>query len=206
MKRIIAFVFLGLLIYAGIFVTIYAVGEYMILLNDPITLEMTFQDGLPIEDKIVQQSGYLGKRTTQAELLGVPFGKKTVTYFYVIPIGEKPNYMLIGVTDPKDIEAVENVSEKEPFKFTGTLKSMHRSIYNSLNSYLVNNPKLINAENKFYNVDTIAENHITAYVIYVGELKSRDPVPIIVGAAMILLGAGLAALLTVKIVRERTGY
>lgn len=206
MKRIIAFVFLGILIYAGIFVTVYGVGEFMILLNDPGTLEMTFQDGLPIEDKIVEQSGYLGQRTTQAALFGAPFGKQTVTYFYVIPVGDMPKYMLIGVTDPEDIKAVENVSEKDPFKFTGTLRSMNDSTYERLKGYLMDNRGLINGENAVYNLNVIAENHMIAYVIYVGELKSPDPVPVIVGAAMILVGAGLAALLTVRIVRERTGY
>lgn len=206
MKRIIAFVFLGIVIYAGIFIIFYGINDYAIAMNDPITLEMTLRDGMPIKDKISEQCGALGKKTSRARLLGIPVSKETETYFYIIPIGDSMDYMLIAVTDPEDIEAVKNVSAGNEFGFTGIVRSLDSADSEELRFYLMNHPHLIGMESSLYILQTAAAAHVVNYAIYVQDLKEPDPMPIIVGAAAVIVGAGLAALLIVKIVRERTGY
>lgn len=206
MKRIIAFVFLGILIYAGIFVFVYGVGEYVTAAKEPISLSMTLHDGLPIEDKVDHQYGMLGKKTNQTTLLGIPIGNPTITYFYIISIGDHPDYLLLAVTDPEDINAIENAAKGNEFKFTGVLKNMNPSTSVLLRDFLFNHPVLIGTETLPYGAEIVAARHIKEYVIYVCDLKGPDAVPVIVGAAIFLVGAGLAALLIVRIVRERTGY
>lgn len=206
MKRIIAFVFLGLVIYAGVFIMIYGIGEFGVDMNEPITLEMTLRDSMPIKGKIGEQFGLLGKKKSTPTLFGIPVGETAVTYFYVMPIGDSLDYMLIAVTDPEDKEAVENVSPGNEFSFTGIVRSMDPKTSEDLRFYLIDHPDLIGQETSFYILQTAAAAHVVNYVIYVQDLKDPDPAPIIAGAAMIFVGAGLAALLIVKIVRERTGY
>lgn len=206
MKRIIMFVLFGIIIYAGIFVTVYGTREYMTSMNEPGSLEMTLRDSEPISGRIDTQCGLVGKKTNRSTLFGIPFGEETVTYFYAVPIGEAPMYLLFAVTDPEDIEAVENVSSTNEFSFTGIVKTLDNDASIRLRSYLMNNPDLIGQEQSLYVLQTAAAAHVAGYAVYVQKLKEPDPVPIIAGAAMILVGAGLAVLLTVRIVRERTGY
>lgn len=206
MKRIIAFVFFGIIIYTGIYVTIYGTREYMTNMNKPISFNMTLRDSIPISDKIDTQYGILGKKTNQTTLLGIPISKETITYFYVVPIGDHPDYLLLAVTDPEDIEAIEKVSPDNEFSFTGVVKSLDNDASMRLRNYLCDNPDLIGQEQSLYILQTAAAAHVAGYAVYVQDLKDPDPIPIIVGAAIILVGAGLAALLTVRIVRERTGY
>ena len=75
-----------------------------------------------------------------------------------------------------------------------------------LRTFLFNHPSLIGTETLPYGAEIVAQNHIKEYAIYVHDVKGPDATPIIVGAAIFLVGAGLAALLIVRIVRERTGY
>lgn len=205
MKRIIAFVFLGIVIYAGIFIIFYGINEFSVDMEEPITLEMTLRDNVPVKDKISKQSGLLGKTTTQNKLFGIPIGKAAVTYFYIVPLGEHPDYLLFAVTDPEDIERIENASPGNEFTFTGIMKTLDPNVSFKLREYLMANPELIGMGSG-YVLQTAAASHVAGYMVYVQDLKEPDAVPIIVGAAAVLVGAGLAALLTVRIVRERTGY
>lgn len=206
MKRIIAFVFLGILIYAGIYVAVYGIREYYVSQDVPITLEMPLGNGLTIKDSVSEQFGKIRKKTNQAKLFGIPIAEETTTYYYAIAIGDHPDYLLLAVTKPEDIEALENVSKNREFSFTGVLQEMDNLNYVTMIDYLSSHPDLIGLETSLYIVQTTVTSHISKYVIYVRDIDEPDAVPIIAGAAMILVGAGLAALLTVKIVRERTGY
>lgn len=206
MKRIIAFVFLGILIYAGIFTIIYGVREYNVSVCNPITLENTLRSGLVITDSISEQYGVLGKKINQNTLFGIPIGKETATYFYIVSYGDSPKFFLIGVTDPEDIEAIENASPGNEFNFTGVLQSMDPVVSVRLREFLADNPGLVGHPTAVYSTEAIAAAHVTEYAVYVRDIKGPDAVPIIVGAAMLLVGGGLAALLIVRIVSERTGY
>lgn len=206
MKRIIAFVFLGILIYAGIFVIIYGVREYSVSAYKPVTLDSPLRDGLVITDKISGQYGVLGQKTNRNTLFGIPIGKETVTYFYIVSYGDSPKFFLIGVTAPEDIEAIENASPGNEFSFTGVLQSMDLTASTKLRTFLKDNLALAGAPAAVYNTEAIASAHIIDYAVYVRDIKGPDAVPIIVGAVIFLAGGGLAALLIVRIVRERTGY
>lgn len=206
MKRIIAFVFLGILIYAGIYVAVYGISEYQVSQDVPITLEMPLEHGLTIKDSVSEQFGKIRQKTNQAKLFGIPIAEETTTYFYAIAIGDHPDYLLLAVTKPEDIEALENASKDSEFSFTGVLQAMDRPTYEAMIGYLYAHLDLIGLESSLYIVETSVTSHISKYVIYVRDIGKPDTVPIIAGAAMFLVGAGLAALLIIRIAGERTGY
>lgn len=206
MKRIISFVFLGLLVYAGIYVMIYGMAEYSAALDVPSSLDMPLEHSFMIRDRVSEQFGSIIKQKNQPKLFGVPIGAETTTYFYVISIGDHPDYLLLAVTDPEDIEAIENASPGNEFEFTGIVREMDHGTEQFMIDFLTAHPDLIGLETSFYIVQTVVTSHIARYVIYVRDIGEPDITPIIAGAAMILVGGGLAALLIIRIVRERTGY
>lgn len=207
MKRIIAFVLLGLLIYAGGFVIVYSLREINVITSVPQPITGNLRDGGTAEGKIRKTIAKLGTKTYQETLLGLPIGEKITQYYYIIPVSdsETPNYMLLAVSDPADIEAVGNLPSGE-FKFTGISVSMDREWKNKLIEYLKENPKLTGMETNPYTDEIAANNRITPYIIKVCEIGNPDYTPIWVGLAMCVVGIGLAALLALKIFREKSGY
>lgn len=206
MKRVIAFVILGLLIYAGGFVTVYGALDIAAGLGTPHALGSNIHSGLIINDKLGSVAGKLGVENFRSSFLGVEFGEPTARHYFVIPAGDTQNFMLIAVTDPDDVEAIENVNSGGDFSFTGRIVDMDPSIRNKMIEFIVNNPHLVNGENQVYTIEIIAANHTVPYIIEVRDFGNPDYLPLIVGAAMLVIGGGLAALLIVKIVRERSGY
>lgn len=206
MKRIIAFVLLGLLVYAGGFVIVYAAEDISVSESVPQFFSGNLHSGT-IEGRIQKSIDKLGTKTYQDTLLGIPIGEKITQHIYVIPVGdsETPNYMLLAVTEPADIEAVENLTS-EGFRFTGVAMEMERETKTELKNFLIDRPRLIGTENNPYSNEIAANNRITPYMIRVCEIGKADYTSLWVGIAMCAVGIGLAALLILKIVRERSGY
>lgn len=204
MKRTIAFVFLGLLIYAGIYVMIYGFGELSVSTTLPQELDYmtgTLHNGMVVKGEITKIYGRSIPEYMQKDFLGIPVGERIKRTYCTISVGENPDYMLLAICGE-----VPNVSSEEPFKFTGVVERMDTVKEQSLVNFLMNNPSLIDAELKPFGMEITAHNRIVPYIVYVREFKGADYSAVIAGAAMTLVGAGLAALLIVKIVRERTGY
>ncbi len=206
MKRIIAFVFLGLLIYAGGFVTVYGAMELSAEQGIPHTLSENINSGFIIEDTLSSVAGKLGTEEVRSSFLGVEFGDAVIRHYYVIPVGEKPNYMLIAVTDPDDVAAIEKVNSGGEFAFTGRTVEMDNKAREKMIAFFVNNPHLVDGENKVYTIKIIALNRTIPYIIEVRNNGDSDYTAIIAGAAMLVVGIGLAVMLIVRIVRERSGY
>lgn len=208
MKRIIALVFLGLLIYASIFVIVYGVDDVVSSLSTPVTLDGYISVGNTVDDTLDTVIGHLSTKNIRNGILGTLFNDPIVRHYYVIPIGKEPNYMVIAVTDPDDVEAIENIKSGGEFPLTGRIYEMDYNVREDLTHYLMANPHLIGekAENQVYIIEMLARGRIAPYVIDVCDIGPPNYATLIIGAALFILGAGLAALLIVKIVREKTGY
>lgn len=208
MKRIIAFVFLGLLIYAGILVIIFGVDDIVSSLSTPVTLDSYISVGNTVDDTLDTVIGKLSTKTIRSSILGTLFKDPIVRYYYIIPVGEEPNYMVIAVTDPDDVEAIENIKSGGDFPFTGRIYGMDHDVRENLTYYLMANPHLIGekAENQVYIIELLARGRIAPYVINVCDIGPPNYATLIIGVILFIVGAGLAALLIVKIVREKTGY
>lgn len=206
MKRIIAFVFLGLLIYAGVFVIVYGARDIAVNTSTPVPMSGVFHNGEMVRGTVGRYIGVLDSRKIQDKLLGIPIGEPITQNLYIITTGnpEKPNYMLLAVSGD-DIADAEKMPG-EQFSFTGLVVDMDVMTMGDLAAFLVNYPKLIDAENAVYTSEIIAHNRITPYVITVCEPGNPDYTSLIIGIAMCAVGLGLAALLALKIFRERSGY
>lgn len=207
MKRVIAFVLLGLLIYAGGFVTFYGIREVAsVKLDTPQELNDSIRVGNTVKDTIGSMTGKLGVEYYQSSFLGVKFGKEFERHFYVIPFGETPNFMLVAVTKPEDIEALDNFDPNIGFPFSGRIADMDRKQHNDLIYFLISRPKLIGTEFNPYNNEIIAANRITPYIIEVRDIDNPDYTALFAGAAMLIVGGGFTVLLIKNIVREKNSY
>lgn len=208
MKRIIAFVFLGLLIYASIFVIVYGVDDIVSSLSAPVTLDSYISVGNTVDDTLDTVTGKLSTKTFKSGVWGTLFKDPIVRHYYVIPVGEQPNYMVIAVTDPDDVEAIENIKSGGDFPFTGRIYEMDYDVRENLTYYLISNPRLIGekAENQIYIIEMLARSRIAPYMIDVCDIGPPSYATLIIGVILFIVGAGLAALLIVKIIREKTGY
>ena len=118
MKRIIAFVLLGLLIYAGGFVIYYAAIDLKINNSVPTDLESirpnSVHTGLVAEGNVYQVLDVVYTDKHQPKLLGIPFGEAKVRYFYALPFGASDKFMLISASEQEDIEALERLKTDIP--------------------------------------------------------------------------------------------
>lgn len=221
MKRIIAFVLLGLLIYAGGFVIYYSAAELEINSAAPAYLNNihpgNFRTGLVVEGEIYQAMDKIYEKTTQPRLFGAPFGKAITQHFYVLPLTDSEMYMLIAASDENDIEALEKMIVSAPrernindpvLNITGITEEIPFFEKNEMISFLIQHPDLIGYKDQLYARPTeiAASNHIVPYIVYIKHPTGSDYVPLIVGIAMCVVGITLVVLLILRIKSEREGY
>lgn len=213
MKRIIAFVLLGLMIYAGGFALYFGIYD-MLKYNDTTVYNFNsmntgnFRAGILVEG----HTSYLRKYeldmyspgdstqeifTEQPRILGIPVGKQKHMKRYLMEVGYAEKHadkqFCIIMFPEEDIERVDAalLREGEPVEFSGIVKDS--SMINAKNNNLfIKNPN----------------SDIIPYIIYVTDDTARyEYIPaVIVGAVLILFGGGGAYLLFRRIKSEKEGY
>lgn len=221
MKRIIAFVLLGLLIYAGGFVIYYAAIDLKINNSVPADLESirpnSVHTGLVAEGNVYQVLDEVYTDEHQPKLLGIPFGEAKVQHFYALPFGESDKFMLISASEQEDIEALERLKTDIPrirgiddpvLKVYGIMEETAPLDAKLFKDFLIiRYPELLGySEYDFYRTEIAANNHVVPYTLYIKHPSGTDYIPLIVGIAMCAVGAGLAVLIILKIKSEREGY
>lgn len=220
MKRIIAFVLLGLLVYAGGFVIYYSASELKINSSAPADLNNVhpdnFYNGLVVDGEIYQVMEKINEKTTRPRLFGAPFGKATTQHFYILPLTKSDKFMLIAASDENDIQALENMLVREPrqravndpvLNIIGVVEEVPFLEKNNLIAYLIEHPKLIGYNEVYMHPsEAAASNHIVPYIVYIKHPTGADYAPLIIGAAMCVVGIGLAVLLGLRIKSEKEGY
>ncbi len=118
MKRIIAFVFLGLLIYAGGFVIYYSYTDLKINVTVPTDISNIapggVHTGLVVGGSVYQVLDEIYTETVQPRLFGIPVGEEIEQHYYVLPLGTSQMYMLIAVSDKRDLEMIERIKTSDP--------------------------------------------------------------------------------------------
>lgn len=224
MKRIIAFVLLGLLIYAGAFVIYYAAVDLEINSAAPAYLDNVnpgnFHTGLVVEGEIYQVMDEIKTKTVQPRLFGIPFGKAITQHYYVLPLYSSQMFTLIVVSEEEDVEALEQMIVREPherepndpvLKITGIAEELPLiGVLSDLKTYLLGHPELIGYDDPDVifarPLEPAADNHTVPYAIYVKHPTGKDYVSLIVGIAMCVVGVALAVLLIIRIKSEKEGY
>lgn len=226
MKRIIAFVLLGLLVYAGGFVIYYAAVDLKINNDIPVYLDNIGSDnihtGLVAEGSVYQVIEEVYTVKYQSRLFGVPIGKEITQHFYALPLGDSDNYkfMLIAASEQEDVEALERLKTNKPRERGNDDPALH--VYGVMEEtpandakklkdlLLYEHPKLIGYDDLApYRLESVANNHVIPYTFYIKHIENgsgADYIPLYIGIGMCAAGIGLAVLLILRIKDERQGY
>ncbi|MBD5384128.1 MAG: hypothetical protein HDR72_03905 [Ruminococcaceae bacterium] len=232
MKYIIAFVLLGLVTYAGVFLLYYGIRQSVENNRSPIAMTSVpwqqYVSGMAVSARIDQQFGKRFTATVKRKIFDIEYGEPIVQHYYVIPAGKvfsptEQYYMLICVTDEEDVRALDGlyseklltVGSETPFECRGVLGAMDPPFVEELSEFFVYKAQLIKDEElvEIFGDPALTMpthingyNRICQYVFYVQKSKGGEELPIIIGAALTAAGAGGIALLAVKKHRESTGY
>lgn len=222
MKRIIAFVLLGLLIYAGGFVIFYSCRD--MLVNSAVPADMrnisanALSDGMIVKGSIYQVIGKEVDSETYGETF---FSKGTKQHFYALPYENSGQYVLLGVSDEKDLEIIEQLKTEKPreradgapeLDIFGVVGNMQPAQKSALTQFLVARPELLGIKDFLEQyiiggrIETLAQNHIAPYVIYIKHRGDMNYIPLIAGIAMCAAGIALIILLVKRIKDEKESY
>lgn len=220
MKRIIAYTFLGLLIYAGGFLIYYAAVDLRI--NTAVAKDLTHLDTgnlrawTVVEGSVHQVMKEFKTETTQPTLFGFPYGKPIEKHYYLLPMGETRIFMLLLASDEHDLEIIEQLKTDMPheraegdatLEIRGVVEEMSLTMFQDLKYYLMKYNDLLGARTGLMPTDEVeTSRHIIPYVIQIRHTHGNEHIPLIIGIAMCLVGIGLAVLLTVKIKLDKDSY
>lgn len=220
MKRIIAFVFLGLLVYAGGFVIYYAAVDLKVNNSVPSRLEeirpQSLHTGLAAEGSVYQVIDEIYAKKYQSKLLGIPFGKVTIQHYYALPLGASDKFMLIAAYDEQDIEVLNKLKTDKPrergkddpvLEVYGIIEETAPLENQKLKEYLLyESPELIGYSHDYpYRLESVADNHAVRYTLYIKHPSGADYIPLYIGIGMCAAGIGLAVPLILRIKSERDG-
>ncbi len=221
MKRIIAFVLLGLLIYAGGYVIYYASVD--IRINTAVAKDLNdlnvnnTHTWTVVEGSVYQVMLEYDIKTTQPTFFGIPYGDPIEQHYFILPLGKSYMYMGIAVSDKHDLEIIRQLKIPEPreraegdltLEIRGVADEMPKETLTNLKAFLINNFDLLGGGRTVLDIPTEPEvaHHIIPYIIHVRHTSGNEHVPLIIGIAMCLVGIGLAVLLIIRIKSEREGY
>lgn len=220
-KRIIAFVLLVILAYAGVYMVIYGTERYVLYSgterNFNTMSAQELQPNLNIKGSIETVMKMLYSENVSSDILGIPIGS-TTRYYYVMPIGYQKNikqqqYCLIAVSDPDDVAAVEKLMKDEPvpldpnapqFEFRGIALNTTTGMYLMFKDYL---QKYYYVPEKDFLSYPKVDNNLIPYTIHVkGKNEGSFTLPIIIGGVCAVLGVGLFILLAIRTYRKAHMY
>lgn len=228
MKYIIGFVLLGLVTYAGLFFLVTGLNAAAKNTSVPVNFNNTttpssFTPGA-VEGTITQTVGRLNKGiVTERDFLGVVFGDSITEYFYVIPAGavldelDDQQYMALRVSGEEKTAILDEITftfPKQPselsytpkLEFSGYISEMNDELFSEMQRFLYGHEKLVGVDTwdmpnvKYYN------NHICRYTLTIRSEENEYVLPIIIGAAVSVIGIGGIVLLIIKKAREKGGY
>ena len=121
MKRIIAFVLLGLLIYAGVYMIYYSSREMKISKATAIDLSNVNSGNVHtwtiVDGSIYQVMKEYKTEKTQPKMFGVPYGEPIEKHYYILPLGMSYMYIMLEASDEQDLEIIEQMRVSSPREF-----------------------------------------------------------------------------------------
>ena len=211
---------LALLAYTGGYMTVYGMHQYVLYSGTERDFDSMsaseLQPKLNVRGSIETVTYLLHSENITTDILGFPIGEET-QYYYVLPIGyesdrEKQRYCAIAVSNPEDIAAVEELMKSAPaphdpnaprFEFRGIVMYMSDAVYGKLKSYLQ-----VQYGTEYDIVfPTNVSDKLVPYVIHVkGKNGGSYIIPIAIGGACFVIGAGGFVLLAVLTYRKKHRY
>lgn len=219
-KRIIAFVLLGLMIYGGVYITLFGISENARFSGVERTFYNRSEDlsnGLNIKGSVETVTSVLGSEDITRTMLGMPIGGRSKRYFFALPLGcaenkEDQKYCVIAAVDPKDVEALKALMKNEPapsdpnaprFEFRGFVTDNRLDVQTSLSNYLHG---IYDTDFHIYTHKNVNKN-IAPYTIYVKSDTDDDyPLAITIGLIATVVGSGLFVLLVIGTYRKAHKY
>ena len=222
-KKILAFVLLILLAYAGVYMTIFGAERYMLYSGTERSFDLiSASELLPnmnVKGSIETVTHLLYTETVSSNIMGVPIGN-TERYYYVLPIGyqadpDKQQYCVLAVSGSDDAAAVEKLIKNKPappdpdaprFEFRGISMEMPKDVYKEFKAYLQGEYRdELDIHDLLFNANV--DSNLAPYVIYVKGKKDTDFfTPIIVGGVCAVLGIGLFILLAIRTYKKAHMY
>lgn len=164
-----------------------------------------FHDNMLVKGEISSVMAEIGKMSIDNEAFGFEVSKASAWHYYIYPLVndadiENCRYCVFAVSDPKDIAAVDALLKKggDPFKFRGIVMDINYDANERLTQYLW----------EIYDTDWNIHAHanvrkyIVPYTIYVHSENAGEIKPIIIGAAMVVVGGVLLIILSVNTYRK----
>ena len=228
-KRILAFVLLIILAYAGVYMVIYGAERYMLFSGTERDFDLMsaseLQPQLNIKGSIETVTQLVHTETVTSDIFGIPIGRAT-RYYYVVPIGysedyDKQQYCTIAVSGNDAISAVEKLMKEKPvpldpnaprYEFRGLALDTPNEVYMKFKAYLEDEytDDEIGAEE--FDIHEIlfgadVTYNLVPYTIYVkSKNDDKSILPIGIGAACAVLGVGLFILLAINTHRKKHMY
>ena len=228
-KRILAFVLLLILAYAGVYMVIYGAERYMLFSGTERDFDLMsaseLQPQLNVKGSIETVTKLVYNETVTSEIFGIPIGS-TTRYYYVVPIGysedyDKQQYCTIAVSGNDAISAVEKLMKEKPvpldpnaprYEFRGLALDTPNEVYVKFKAYLEHeytNDEIGIGEFDIHDILFGADvsYNLVPYTIFV-KSKSDDKslLPIGIGGACAVLGAGLFILLAIRTYKKAHMY
>ena len=228
-KRILAFVLLLLLAYAGVYMVIYGVERYMLFSGPERDLDLMsaseLQPQLNVKGNIETVTQLLHAETVTSDIFGIPIGSAK-RYYYAVPIGysedhDKQRYCTIAVSGNDDISAVEKLMKDEPvpldpnapsYELRGLALDTPNVVYQKFKTYLEDEYTNDEVGADGFDIHDIifganVDYNLVPYTIFV-KSKSDDKsvLPISIGGACAVLGVGLFILLAIRTYKKAHMY
>ncbi|MDE7229375.1 MAG: hypothetical protein K2N56_02740 [Oscillospiraceae bacterium] len=220
MKRIIAFVLLGLLIYAGAYIIYYAASEMKIKNAVPIDINNINSGNVHtwtiVEGSIYQVMKEYKTEKTQPKMFGVPYGEPIEKHYYILPLGTSYMYIMLEASDEQDLEIIEQMRVVSPREYVSggitldvrcVAERMPKKDFDEVKTVFMKDTTLLGERPL---VDYISEpdvtHHIIPYVLHIRHPQGDEHIPLAIGIAVCVVGVGLTVLLILRIKGEREGY
>lgn len=228
-KRILAFVLLLLLAYAGVYMVIYGVERYMLFSGPERDFDLMsaseLQPQLNVKGGIETVTKLLHTETVTSDIFGIPIGSAK-RYYYAVPIGysedhDKQRYCTIAVSSSDDIAVVEKLMKDEPvplnpnaprYEFRGLALDTPKEVYMKFKAYLESeytNDEVGAGEFDIHDIlfGANVDYNLVPYTIYVkSESDDKSVLPISIGGACAVLGVGLFILLAIRTYKKAHMY
>lgn len=210
-KRILFIILLILVILLGGYITYFGINGYVKYSGRESDFNNLkggdLHDDLLVKGHVTTMGKWLGKSDIDNDVFGIPVSDASAWHYYVYPFQndedkEKRKYCVFAVSRPKDIAAVEalvkNGSSAERFEFHAISMDMNYDVYHQLTEYLWD---VYDTE---FNIHAHANvsRYIEPYTIYVRTEDAGGIRPIIIGAAMILVGGAVLIIYSFVIYRK----
>lgn len=220
-KRCIAFVLLALLIYGGVYITVYGMREYAKYSGTErgfYSRKEDLAEGLNIKGSVETVTKLLGSEDLTKSVLGIPL-KQVRRYYFALPLGyaEDPKnqqYCVIAAENDKDVEALMSLLKDSPvpldpnaprFEFHGLVMSTTLDVQTNLTEYLRG---VYATDFTFYHKFLNVNKYIVPYIIYVRSSTDDNysMMTITIGLSVTVVAVGLAVLLGMNTYRKAHMY